>query len=332
MLRFKTNHFLTGEELSRQELLDLVARAEELRVHRSEQTDGPLKGKTIALMFEKPSLRTRVSFTVGVHELGGFALEIDSSKTKDEEPEDATRVLQGMVHGIMLRTFKHETLTRMCSVAKVPVINGLSDDHHPCQAIADLQTLQQHFGKLKGLTLCYIGDGNNVLHSLLLMLPFAGVNVTYACPKGYEPDAEILARAHERAKWGGAKIKGFTSPAEAVKGANALYTDVWASMGQEDQTAKRKKIFKDYQLNAKLYALAAKNAIIMHCLPMLKGWEITADLVEHSNSAIFAQAANRLHAQKALMEGLFATAPRTVKKSSAATATKKAGKTLEKNL
>jgi ornithine carbamoyltransferase len=329
MLRFKTKHFLTGEELSRDELLGLIERAEEMRLNRSTNADGPLKGKTVALMFEKPSLRTRVSFTVGVQELGGFPLEIDSSKTKSEEPEDSTRVLQGMVHGIMLRTFKHDTLTRMTSVAKVPIINGLSDDHHPCQAIADLQTLRQRFGKLQGLKLAYIGDGNNVLHSLLLMLPFVGVDVHFACPDGYSPDPEILKRAQARAAQTGAKIKEFKTPSEAVKGVNAIYTDVWVSMGQEGETAKRQKIFKNFQVNAKLYSLAAKKAIVLHCLPMLKGWEITADIVEHANSAIFDQAANRLHAQKALMEGLFSPVTSTVKKSTAKVA-KTAGKSTQR--
>lgn len=305
MLQFKTKNFLTGEELTKAELMALLERAEVLRQQRTTATHGPLAGKTFALMFEKPSLRTRVSFTVGVQELGGHPLEIDSSKTKNEDPEDAIRVLQGMVHGLMLRTFEHDTLTRMCSVAKIPVINGLSDDHHPCQAIADLQTLLQHFGSLSKLKLAYIGDGNNILHSLLLMMPYVGVDVHYSCPEGFQPNAEIVARAQERAKAGGAKIKSFATPQEAVKGVNAVYTDVWASMGKENETKRRKTIFKNYQLNKKLFSLADKKAIILHCLPMLKGSEITADLVEHPQSAIFAQAANRLHAQKALLEGIF---------------------------
>jgi ornithine carbamoyltransferase len=305
MLRFKTKNFLTGEELSQQELIDLVARAEEMRLARGTKGSLPLQGKTLALMFEKPSLRTRVSFSVGVQELGGYAVEIDSSKIKNEDPEDSTRVLQGMVHGIMLRTFDHAIFSRMVSVAKVPVINGLSDDHHPCQVIADLQTLQQHFGKLKGLKLAYVGDGNNMLHSLLLLLPFVGVDVHYSCPKGFEPQADILKRAQARARRGGAQIKFFATPEEAVTGVNAIYTDVWASMGKESETTKRKSIFKKYQVNKKLFSLADRKAIIMHCLPMLKGSEITAEMVEHNNSAIFPQAANRLHAQKALLEGLF---------------------------
>lgn len=305
MLHFKTDHFLTGEELSPNELLQLIVRAENLRTNRLVQKVGALAGKTIALIFEKPSLRTRVSFSVGVQELGGFVLEVDSGKKKTEDPEDTMRVLQGMVHGIMLRTFDHNTLEKMVSVATIPVINGLSDSHHPCQAIADLQTLNQYFGHLKGLKLAYIGDGNNVLHSLLLLLPFVGVDVHYACPEGFQPDAEIVQRAEKRAQEGGAFIRRFKTPEEAVAGVNAIYTDVWASMGQEAETEKRKVIFADYQINRSLYSRAAENAIVLHCLPMIKGWEITSEMVEHPRSALFAQAANRLHAQKALLEGLF---------------------------
>lgn len=305
MLQFKASHFLTGEELAREELLALVSRAEELRTSRRFDTQGPLSGKSIALLFEKPSLRTRISFSVGVQELGGAVVELDGGKMKQEEPEDLMRVVQGMVHGLMLRTFEHNTLTRMASVAKIPVINGLSDDHHPCQAIADLQTLQQHFGTLKNLKLAYVGDGNNVLHSLLLMLPYAGVDVHYSCPKGYEPDAKIVKRAQVRARLGGAQIRTFKTPEEAVSGVNAVYTDVWASMGQEKEFKARAKIFKKFQVNKKLFSLASKNAVAMHCLPMLREVEITSEVVEHSRSVLFAQAENRLHAQKALIEGLF---------------------------
>jgi ornithine carbamoyltransferase len=296
---------LTGEELTQSELISLIEGAEGLRKRRGVEVNETLKGKTVALIFEKPSLRTRVSFTVGVQELGGYVMELLSSNRKAEEPEDTIRVLQGMVHGIMLRTFEHETLERMVSKATIPVINGLSDSHHPCQAIADLLTMYQRFGKLKGLTMTYIGDGNNVLHSLLLLAPFIGVNVNYACPKGYQPDAEIVARAHERAAQGGAKIKSFATAAEAAVGAHALYTDVWTSMGQENENAKRIRAFKGFQLNGELLAKADPSCIILHCLPMVKGQEITEEMVEHERSALFQQAENRLHAQKALMIGLF---------------------------
>ncbi len=308
MLQFNSQHFLTGEELTQAELFQLIEGAETLRQRRGQEHEPqPLKGKTIALMFEKPSLRTRVSFTVGVQELGGSVMELLGSQKKNEEPEDAIRVLQGMIHGLMLRTFAHSTLERMVSKATIPIINGLSDEHHPCQAIADLLTMYQRFGRLKGLKLAYIGDGNNVLHSLLLLAPFVGVDVHYACPKGYEPDQEIVLRAQARAALGGAQIKQFSTPNEAVADTHAIYTDVWTSMGFESESTDRLKVFQNYQLNLELFNKALPTAIALHCLPMIKGQEITAEVVEHSRSAIFQQSENRLHAQKALLMGLFKT-------------------------
>ncbi len=307
MLQFKSKHFLTGEELSQKELIDLIGTAEELRLKRGNETSMPLNAKTIALVFDKPSLRTRVSFTVGISELGGRVLELQGSQKKNEDPEDTIRVLQGMVHGVMIRTFKHDDLDRMVAHAKIPIINGLSDSHHPCQALADLLTLKQKFSKLKGLKLAYIGDGNNVLHSLLLLAPYLGVDVHYACPPSHQPDEEILGRAHLRASLGGAKITKFETPTEAVKGASALYTDVWTSMGFESENETRLKVFQKFQVNAELYQLAKPGAVIMHCLPMVKGLEITHEMAEHENSVLFQQSENRLHAQKALLVGLFAS-------------------------
>lgn len=305
MFHIKSPHFLTGEELSHTELLALLQVAEELRKSRGQKKIKIMEGQTMALIFEKPSLRTRLSFTVGVQELGGNVLELTSGQKKFEEPEDSIRVMQGMVHGVMLRTFAHENLERMATKSKIPIINGLSDLHHPCQALADLQTLFQAFGKLKGLKLAYVGDGNNVLHSLLLLLPMAGVDVHYSCPKGFEPDPFILERAHLRAAQTGAKIRAFKSPKAAVKGVNAIATDVWTSMGSEDKAESRLNAFQGYQVNLELYSYAATGAIIMHCLPMIKGQEITAEMVEHPCSALFQQAENRLHAQKALMLGIW---------------------------
>ncbi len=317
MLAFKNKHFLTGEELTQSELISLIETAEQMRLTRGTQTYNILNSKTIALIFDKPSLRTRLSFTVGISELGGVVLEIQGSQKKNEEPEDAIRVLQGMVHGVMIRTFDHEYLDRMVVHSRIPVINGLSDSHHPCQALADILTLKQKFSKLKGLKLAYIGDGNNVLHSLLLMAPYLGIDVHYACPKGFGPDEEILGRAHLRASLGGAKIKKFSSPKDAVKGVNALYTDVWTSMGFEEENEARLEAFKDYQLNLELYSHAKPGAIVMHCLPMIRGLEISNEMAEHEHSVLFQQAENRLHAQKALLLGLFETArPRkTLKKT-----------------
>jgi ornithine carbamoyltransferase len=314
MLQFESMHFLTGEELSLGELLSLLKSADNMRKSRGQKNTSPLKGKTVAMIFEKPSLRTRVSFAVGVQELGGHALELLDSQQKSEEPEDSIRVLQGMVHAVMLRTFAHSTLERMVSQATIPVINGLSNDHHPCQALADLLTLQQRFGSLQGLKLAYIGDGNNVLHSLLLLAPFVGVDVHYACPGGYQPEAGILERAHERAKIGGARIRPFKKAADAVKGCHAVYTDVWTSMGFEKENTERVEAFKEFQLNMDLFAKARPDAIALHCLPMVREQEITSEVVEHERSALFQQAENRLHAQKALMIGLFMAAQRIGKK------------------
>lgn len=298
-------HFLTGEELSPADLENLIETAEGFRRNRRMMPEGPLQGKTVALVFEKPSLRTRVSFTVGVQELGGMALVLDSNQKKTEEPEDSVRVLQGMVHGMMLRTFDHSVFARMLSVAKMPIINGLSDQHHPCQALADIQTMKQHFGKLRGLKIAYVGDGNNVLHSLLLLAPWVGIDVHYACPEGFQPQGDILARAQERAQKAEAKIQSFTTPAQAVAGVDAIYTDVWTSMGQEKDGVAREKAFAGYQVNLDLLNKAKSTAIVLHCLPMVRGKEITSEVVEHPRSALFAQAQNRLHAQKALLYGIY---------------------------
>ncbi len=315
MLQFESMHFLTGEELSQSELIALLKGAENMRKARGQdKSSSPLKGKTVALIFEKPSLRTRLSFSVGVTELGGSVIELLSAQQKTEEPEDSVRVLQGMVHGLMVRTFAHSTLERMASKATIPIINGLSNDHHPCQALADLLTMYQRFGKLKGLKLSYIGDGNNVLHSLLLLAPFVGVDVHYACPGGYQPDPAILERALARAALGGGSIRPYKKATDAVVGVHAVYTDVWTSMGFEKENAERMKAFAEFQLNMELFNKARPDAIAMHCLPMVREQEITSEVVEHERSALFQQAENRLHAQKALMVGLFMAASRMGKK------------------
>lgn len=316
MLQLSSMHFLTGEELSREELFSLIEVSHVLSEKRGQLPRvQPLKGKTFALIFEKPSLRTRVSFSVGVTELGGHVMELLGSEKKNEDPEDTIRVLHGMIHGLMLRTFDHSTLERMAKHSKIPIINGLSDTHHPCQTLADLLTLYQRFGSLQGLKVAYIGDGNNILHSLLLLAPYLGVDVHYACPKGYEPNSEILERAEKRARLGSGRIKKFPTPDAAVKGTHAVYTDVWTSMGFEDEKEERLKAFQGYQLNMDLFSKALPNAIALHCLPMVKGLEITEEVVEHPRSALFQQAENRLHAQKALMIGLFAAKQKAVRKA-----------------
>ena len=305
MLKVKTKHFLTGEELDRSELLGLLDLAQELKQGRGGASmPTPLAGKHLAMVFEKPSLRTRASFTVAMQELGGSVVESVSATTKKEEPEDVARVLAGYVHGIMLRTHDQSVLDRMATNSSVPVINGLSNQHHPCQALADLLTLKQAFGSLEGVKLAYIGDGNNVLHSLLLLAPFIGVHLHYSCPRGYEPSSFIVKKAKARAKESKGTITAFAKPGDAVKGVNAIYTDVWTSMGFEEQEDERLKAFDGYQVNTELMALAAPNAIAMHCLPMVRDQEITGQVADSPASALFQQSENRLHTQKALLAGL----------------------------
>ena len=304
-LKIKAKHCLTGAELSRAELTDLLTLAESCREQRlAGFSRDDLRGKTVALLFEKPSLRTRVSFTVATHELGGSVVELDSIGRKKEDPEDTIRVLAGYCHGAMVRTHAHSILERMVSRSTIPIINGLSDTHHPCQVFADLQTLMQTFKSLKGLKLAYVGDGNNMLHSLLLLAPFMGIEVHYACPAGYEPSSLIVRQSRKRAKDGGGDVIAHADPVKAVQAANAVYTDVWTSMGFEQEETDRDKAFGAYMLNEQLYAHAAPGALIMHCMPMIRDKEIAASLIDHENSALFRQSENRMHAQKALMIGL----------------------------
>jgi len=302
MHKLKTKNFLTGEELSRDELEGLINLAIDLKKDRFQKT---LQNKTVGLLFEKPSLRTRISFSVGIQQLSGSVFELNSNYTKKEHPADTIRVLQGYMDGLMVRTHTHENLTQMAEYAKIPLINGLSDTHHPCQVLADLQSLKEKFGKLQGLTLTYIGDGNNMLHSILLLAPFVGVNVNYACPHGFLPDEKIVTRAQARALTGQAKIKYFSSPQEAAKNTNAIYTDVWTSMGFENESQHRQDAFQGFQINSALYQLADQEAAIMHCMPVHEDQEITREMIEHKNSILFQQSENRLHAQKSLLMGLF---------------------------
>ncbi len=262
-----------------------------------------LAGKQIVLLFEKPSLRTRVTFEAGMAALGGTSIFLDSRDTKLGEREpvcDVARNLERWVAGIVLRTFSHEAIAEMAAFASVPVINGLSDHEHPCQALADLLTLREHRGELRKLKLTYVGDGNNMAHSLLLGAACVGMSITIATPKGYEPSADVVAQAQEIAKTTGAHVEVVNDPVAAVAGADAVYTDVWASMGQEDEAAARKKIFARYQVNDQLLANAPE-ALFMHCLPAHRGDEVTNDVMESPRSVVFDQAENRLHAQKAVL-------------------------------
>jgi ornithine carbamoyltransferase len=295
-------HYLTGLEMTPPETQGLLELAHTLKKERDEGvTRRDLAGKHLALLFEKPSLRTHVSFTVAMQEVGGTVIDSFSFNRKKEEPEDVARVLAGYCHAIMLRTHEHSTLERMASKLRVPLINGLSDSHHPCQVLADLMTLRQSYGDLKGVRLAYVGDGNNMLHSLLLLAPAQGVHLSYACPAGYEPSALVLAEAMARAAESGGSIIPASQPIDAVKGAQAIYTDVWTSMGFEKEELERQEAFRGFQVNAELYAHAAPGAVLMHCLPMERGKEITGEMAEHERSVLFQQSENRLHVQKALL-------------------------------
>lgn len=263
-----------------------------------------LTGKNLAMVFDKPSLRTRFSFSVAMAELGGTSIESVSESRKHEEPEDMARVLGGYSHAIMVRTHKDSIIDRMADASKVPVINGLSELHHPCQILADLMTLKERFGELRGVTLAYVGDGNNILHSLLLLSPKLGVNVRYCCPKGYEPDAKIVKEAQSLANEYACKIEQTDCLEAAVKDAHAVYTDVWTSMGDESEGAERERAFAEFKVTERLMKHARKGAVVMHCLPMVRGKEISETLPDRACSVIFQQSENRLHVQKALLIGL----------------------------
>jgi ornithine carbamoyltransferase len=299
-------HFLSALDLTRDEAEALLGRAQELKAEwrDGEPASWPLRGKTLALVFEKPSLRTRVAFEAGMTQLGGHGSYLSANDIDmggRESVPDVARNLSRWVQAIAARVFKHATIETLARYATVPVINALSDREHPCQALADMLTLRERFGRLQGLTLAYVGDGNNVCHSLLLMGATLGVNVRVGCPPDYRPDPEILELAEERAAESDAAIAITASPAEAVAGADAVYTDVWASMGHEHEAARRRPAFQPYQLSAGLLAGAADHALAMHCLPAHRGEEIAADVIDGPRSVVFDQAENRLHVQKALI-------------------------------
>jgi ornithine carbamoyltransferase len=265
---------------------------------------GSLAGKQIVLFFEKPSLRTRLTFEAGINALGGTSFFVDQTQSRlgAREPlSDVAHNLERWIDGIVLRTFSHETVTTMALHAGIPVINALSEQEHPCQAMADMLTLQEHFGELRGAHLAYVGDGNNVAHSLMLAAASLGASITVGTPKGYEPDAGITSIARLAAKVSGASVRVTNDPIEAVTGADAVYTDVWASMGQENEAADRLKIFAPFQVNQKLFSHAAKHAVFMHCLPAHRGDEVAASVIDSPRSVVFDQAENRLHVQKSIL-------------------------------
>jgi len=299
-------HFLRDDDLTPAEQSEVLGLAAAMKLDRLARR--PLAGpQAVALLFDKPSLRTRVSFTVGVAELGGLPLEIDTTKThigRGETIGDIARVLTRQVAAITWRTFGQDRIEELAAASTVPVINALTDEFHPCQILADLQTIADHRGTLAGRTLTYLGDGaNNMAHSYLLGGATAGMHVRIAAPVGYTPDAAIVARAAEIGITTGGSAAVVDDPAEAAKGADVLATDVWVSMGQAD-APERKAALASYQVNDELLAQAAPDAIVLHCLPAHRGEEITAEVIDGPASVVWDQAENRLHAQKALLAWL----------------------------
>jgi ornithine carbamoyltransferase len=298
--------FLSIRDYSADETGQLLALAGRIKAHPEQYADS-LAGKTLAMIFEKPSLRTRVSFDVGIHQLGGFSLYLSPAEInlgKRESIPDVARNLERMVQGIMIRTFAHRIVEEMAEWAHVPIINGLTDYSHPCQAMADYLTVQEVKGRLEGIKLAFVGDGNNVAHSLMFAGARLGVTVAVVTPKGYEPAADAIAWTQEAGRQTGAKLVLTNDPAEGVRDADVIYTDVWASMGQEAEAEARKRVFLPYQVNAALVAKAKPDAIFMHCLPAHRGEEVTAEVIEGKRSVVFQEAENRLHAQKAIMLSL----------------------------
>jgi ornithine carbamoyltransferase len=271
------------------------------------KTCQPLKGKSLGMIFEKSSTRTRVSFEVGMYQLGGQALFLspnDIQMGRGETIADTARTLSRYLDGIMIRTFAQETVEELARLATVPVINGLTDLHHPCQALADVFTIQEKKGTLKGLTLAYVGDGNNVANSLAQACVKTGMHFSIASPTGYELNPAIVEDVRAEASRTGSRVEISRDPYQAVKDADAVYTDVWASMGQEAEHAKRVKAFRGFQVNAQLMKAAKKGALVMHCMPAHRGEEISAEVIDGPQSVVFDEAENRLHMQKAIMEML----------------------------
>jgi ornithine carbamoyltransferase len=285
------------------DLLDLAAYMK----RRGPLGDQPLRGRSVALLFEKPSLRTRTTFEVGVYQLGGHPIYLGKDEVNlgvRESVSDVARNLERWVDLIIIRTFEHARVEELAAYARVPVINALSDHEHPCQVLADMLTLEEHLGSLAGLTLAYVGDGNNVTHSLIQAAAALGLELRIATPVGYEPDASVLANAAPLARATGATITLTHDPREAVRDAQAIYTDAWTSMGSEAQHATRVKAFAGFQVNTALLALAQPDALFMHCLPAHRGEEVTDAVMDGPQSVVFDQAENRLHTQKALMSTL----------------------------
>ena len=296
-------HFLTLLDLSSDELHQLIERAIELKQWQKQgRIFEPLKNKVMAMIFEKSSTRTRVSFETGMVQLGGHAIFLSPRDTqfgRGEPVEDSARVLSRMTDAVMIRTFEHEKVERFAAFSVSPVINALTDQYHPCQLLADMQTWFEHRGDIRGATVTFIGDGNNMCHSYINAARQFDFQLRIATPASYRPDADIVAMA-------GKRVTLFEHPLEAAEGSDLVVTDVWASMGQEEEQSEREKVFARFQVNAELMAAANKEAIFMHCLPAHRGEEVTADVIDGPQSVVWEEAENRLHAQKALLEFLLA--------------------------
>ncbi|HKW90228.1 MAG TPA: ornithine carbamoyltransferase [Candidatus Acidoferrales bacterium] len=294
---------LTGSEWNSAQVRELYHLAADIKA-RPERYRGALSGRFLALIFEKPSLRTRVTFEVGISSMGGAAVFLDHTQSRLGEREsvpDVAKNLDRWVHAIVARVFEQGVLDALADNASIPVINALSDRFHPCQALADFFTLEEHFGGLRGLKFAYIGDGNNVCHSLITIGARVGAHVRVATPAGYEPDSAVVAEARRFARETRGKIEILRSPEDAVSGAQAVYTDVWASMGQESEASAREAVFAPFQVNESLFAQADPRAVFMHCLPAHRGSEVTEGVLDSPQSIVFDQAENRLHVQKAIL-------------------------------
>jgi ornithine carbamoyltransferase len=302
-----SNDLLTGAEWSPAHTRELLAITADIKANPANYAD-TLRGKFLALIFEKPSLRTRVTFEVGIQSMGGHVVFLDHTQARLGEREsiaDVARNLERWVQGIVARVYEQRVLDEMAATTEIPVVNALSDKFHPCQALADFFTLEEKFGSLKGLKLAYVGDGNNVCHSLMYLAARLGVNLRIATPENYAPDADVTADSKRVAKETKAKIELFTDPREAVEDVQAVYTDSWTSMGFEAEEKVRKEVFKPYQVNRKLMALAGRDSVFMHCLPAHRGYEVTNEILDGSRSVVLDQSENRMYVQKAILHTLY---------------------------
>jgi len=297
------HNFISIRDFSPEEIRYLLDLATEMKAHPSAHA-GALKGKTLAMIFEKPSLRTRVSFDVGIQQLGGFSLYLSNAEIKlgtRESAYDVVKNLERMVQAIMIRTYAHEIVEQMAEYSSIPIINGLTDFSHPCQAMADYLTMLEVKGDVKRLKVAFIGDGNNVCHSLMFTGAQLGAHVWVATPSGYEPRPDAIQWALERCRQTGGACTLTHDPVEAATDADIIYTDVWVSMGQEDQADARRKVFEPFQVNSQLFGHAKFDALFMHCLPAHRGEEVTDEVMRSAHSVVYQQAENRLHAQKAIL-------------------------------